>query len=408
MKWLFFSLGLMLSCQVLAQDRFCGTSQLLHEASIDHPELYAAYWNPKTAVEGAVLRNTIILPVVVHIVYSDEKNNISDFQIASQIEALNQHFNEYPVLNDDVLSEHQDVVESPSIRFELACQDPMGNPTHGITRTKTEIPLIGFHFATSGVYSVHHTVHGGIDPWPTASYINIWVAEMESNLLGRSSIPLPMADPNQDGVVISSNNFGYAGIAHESVPYNLGLTLVHEIGHYFGLIHPWGEGNATCDRDDAVTDTPPQSEIYYDCPSERTSSSCGTPDMTKNIMGYVDDECLLYFTKGQVDRMHHFLNGFRRSLLNSDGLKNCTTIPGGDAEFLIWNKIDSREWIMQFPTDQEKIALTIFNAKGQLVNESLFRNTEIVRLSVSSYPAGLYIANFSFDDQVIQRKIILL
>ncbi len=385
------------------QERHCGIEKILRDVG----ELEAKAFMEISDAPIAFPRNEIVLPIVVHVVYSDEAFNISDFQILSQLDALNQAFSNEIKLANDILADHRAVIGMPGIRFALACRDPHGNPTTGITRTKTSTPEIGFHFAPSGVYAVHHSQYGGADPWPTDRYINIWVAEMSETLLGRSSIPIDLPDPNQDGVVIASRNFGFAGLAASRQPYHLGRTLVHEIGHYFGLNHPWGSGNGTCNQDDGVDDTPNQSEIYYDCPVESTSSSCGSADMTKNFMGYTDDACLQYFTQGQVNRILNVLNGYRASLLSSDAISNCggSMIP---EELLLWNKIDTKEWIAQFPTLQSEIKFELYNIKGQKVHEATIHNKDLIRIQLDTISAGIYVAIFSFEGKIIQKKLNIL
>ncbi len=386
--------------------RTCGINDILEHTLESNPTTYQDFIELNEG-SAAHTRNEILLPVVVHIIYSNEHYNISDFQIISQVEALNEGFEGAFELSDDIIPAHRDKISGSNIRFRLACQDPGGNPTNGITRTQTTIPDIGFHFDPSGVYAVHHTEFGGQDPWPTSDYINIWVAEMDNQLLGRSSVPLPLNDPYRDGVVINTNFFGYAGLAYQKTPYDLGRTLIHEIGHYFGLLHPWGQGQGNCINGDGVDDTPDQSEIYYDCPSEAESISCGSPDMTKNFMGYADDACLQYFTSGQVNRMMTVLNGYRASLLASSGAINCGLQDNTEERITFWNRVDLREWVLRFPTQQQSIQTEIFNMKGALIKKFTVANTDLVHISMRSFPAGMYIVRFTYENQSEQRVIAL-
>ena len=349
------------------------------------------------------LRADIILPVVVHVVYSSPENNISDAQILSQIDALNRSFGGRVDPSADILSEHRALISSSNIRFQLVCSDPNGTSTSGITRTETTVPNLGFHFV-NGRYAVHHNEDGGVDPWPREDYINIWVAEMEDGLLGRATLPIPLGDPAQEGIVISTKHFGYLGSVMDQQPYHLGRTLVHEMGHYLGLQHLWGDGEGSCSTDDQVEDTPNQSEIYYDCPSEQQSSSCGSPDMTKNIMGYTDDACLIYFTQGQVNRMINMLMIERSSLLESDATENCGLLPLTPEMLLFWNRIEAREWIFRFPTSQSQITAEIYNMAGQRVRQFVFQNTDLLNFSTAGLMSGVYIIRFTYNDDMIQLK----
>lgn len=387
-----------------------------HDCTMEEQINYAVAYNPEsynrllaiTQASDAVWathRTDVVLPIVVHIVYSDDTMNITDFQIYSQIEALNEAFAHGLELSDDILPEHRALATVPGISFRLACVDPEGRPTTGITRTSTSIAKVGSVQQSDGTYVVHHDDLGGKDPWPTDQYINIWVCELDNSLLGRATLPIDQPDPKRDGIVISYRNFGYAGIAPARRPYHLGRTLVHEMGHYLGLQHPWGT-SPSCDQDDGISDTPPQSEIYYDCPSEGSnSSSCGSPDMTKNFMGYVDDDCAQYFTAGQVNLMHMILNGYRSSLLTSTVADNCGT--PHTSSFKLWHRVDEREWMIATPSNEEFIDFMVYNMKGQLIQAGKVRNETILHLPPTTFAAGLYIIQFRWDDQVEQRVVPL-
>ena len=87
----------------------------------------------------------------------------------------------------------------------------------------------------------------------------------DNTLLGFAYLPsiVGTSYANRDGLCIGDKFFGNTGTAQ--APYNKGRTATHEIGHYFGLDHPWGDGN--CDADDGVADTPATYDAYYDCVS---------------------------------------------------------------------------------------------------------------------------------------------
>jgi hypothetical protein len=84
---------------------------------------------------------TIIIPVVVHIIHFGEAigtgRNISDAQIRSQIEVLNQDYRRLNANRTATPFAFQSVAGDARIEFRLACLDPNGASTSGITRTRT-------------------------------------------------------------------------------------------------------------------------------------------------------------------------------------------------------------------------------------------------------------------------------
>lgn len=254
-------------------------------------------------------RTLITIPVVVHVVYNTEAQNISYEQIQSQIDVLNEDFGRFNEDANQTPAAFRKVAADTRIRFQLATRDPQGQPTNGITRTYTE----KYEFS-SFQNGMKQASTGGLAPWPTADYLNIWVCNLSMGVLGYSQFPGGPAAT--DGVVISYKYFGRVGDLKP--PFNRGRTATHEVGHWLNLRHIWGDG--PCGSDDRVADTPEAEGPTHGCLRERVS--CGTPDMVSNFMDYTDDACMNLFTQGQAQRMRAlFVNGGpRESLLYSPGL----------------------------------------------------------------------------------------
>ncbi len=130
--------------------------------------------------------------------------------------------------------------------------------------------------------------------------------ELTNLVLGKATGPqtdLPGADlfepgePLQpEGVLINAAHFGVSDLDSD---YNLGRTLTHEVGHYLGLLHPWGTGE--CETNDYCEDTPPVNRA-------NTATACnGQPAMIANFMNYAADSAVNIFTNEQIARMHYVL-----------------------------------------------------------------------------------------------------
>ena len=268
----------------------------------------------KRSISESELLTVPVHFIVVHSPGQGEGSgeNVSTARILSQLE----------VLNRDFLRKNADAVNTPSvfpvsnsrIQFCMASKDPNGNSTNGITR-----------YATTQNFDNNELEIKGETSWDPTSYLNIWIApDIEG--LGYAYLPSPQSLPsrNEDGVVILTEAFGGPNSGAEA-PFDLGRTVTHEVGHYLGLDHIWGEG---CSVDDGISDTPQQREDNYGCPTH-PSPSCGNQgDMFMNYMDYTDDHCLNAFTTGQVTYMRHILSTSRAALVRP-GRTSCATGPDG-------------------------------------------------------------------------------
>jgi hypothetical protein len=246
------------------------------------------------------------IPVVVHVVARVDSENISDDQVTSQIEVLNR---DYRAINKDLAAVPEvfaELVGDAKIEFVLATVDPDGNPTSGITRTSTTQVSFGTDNA------IKFSDRGGADAWPADRYLNIWVGLLRGGLLGYAQFPGGPMDT--DGVVITHTAFGTTGTATE--PFNLGRTATHEVGHYLNLFHIWGDDGSGCGGTDEVSDTPNQGSENTGKPTFPKISCNNGPsgDLFMDYMDYVDDDTMVMFTVGQVNRMRTCLETARSSL----------------------------------------------------------------------------------------------
>lgn len=317
-------MGLFLTLSLAAQ-RNCATMEVLDRLQSEDPTLL----NRIEAIErhteayvnnGLRQRETIVIPVVVHVVYYDSRENITNAQIQSQIDVLNEDFR---ALNQEipfVPNEFSSVIGDVEIEFCLADTDPNGNATNGITRKQSNRRSWGTNDF------VKRSSRGGVDPWDVSQYLNIWVCNIGNGILGYAQFPGGPA--STDGVVIDYRYMGRGGSAVR--PYDKGRTATHEVGHWLNLRHIWGD--ASCGND-FVSDTPTHDRANYGCPTYPHYSLCsGSPlEMTMNYMDYTEDQCMFMFSDGQAARMQAVLapGGFRASLRNSAGCSSAGGNNGG-------------------------------------------------------------------------------
>ena len=256
----------------------------------------------KSVVRPGVTR----IPVVVHVVWNTTTQNISDAQIATQIDVLNRDFRR---TNPDVSSTPAaflPLTADARVEFILATVDPNGAPSTGINRRQTTVASFGSNDA------VKSQATGGADAWPANQYLNMWVCQLGGGLLGYAQFPGGPAAT--DGVVVLHSAFGTMGTA--APPFHLGRTATHEIGHWLNLNHIWGDDGTGCSGTDNVADTPNQGGPRTGTPTFPQVSCSNGPngDMFMNYMDYVDDPAMFMFTAGQVERIQACLDGPRISI----------------------------------------------------------------------------------------------
>jgi len=308
-------LGLFFTTLGFAQERSCATMNHLEQQKELDPTLQSRMDALESFTQLKVLSNKsskvvneiITIPVVVHVIYNTNSQNISDAQIQSQITVLTEDFRRNNADADNTWSQAADT----QIEFALATIDPNGNATTGITRTFSSTT------AWEANDSMKFSSNGGTSAWDSSEYLNMWVCPLESGLLGYAQFPGGSA--STDGVVIAPQYFGssdYSNNFYLSSPFDKGRTTTHEVGHFLNLRHIWGDGG--CGVDDFVSDTPTSDASNGGCVESHTS--CGTLDMVQNYMDYSDDSCMNLFTAGQTTRMRTVLEagGSRRSLALSD------------------------------------------------------------------------------------------
>lgn len=296
----------------------------------------------------------ITIPVVVHVIHNGETigtaPNITDAQVQSQITVLNQDFRKM-MGTPGGTSTNPDAADI-EIEFILAKQDPNGNPTNGIDR----VNMSAASWSNDDIENIvkPNTI------WNPEQYLNMWTVNFtDTDLLGYAQFPSNSTLNGisdyagaalTDGVVSAYDNFGSSDLGSGFLlfpGYDKGRTMTHEVGHYLGLLHIWGDGGSrdankkVCTASDYCADTPQAGWENYDCPTT-PYDSCPTDsgnDMVENYMDYTNDVCMNIFTQNQKDRIMAVMNNsIRRKNLKTSTKDDPLTLFANDAE--VKNNID--------------------------------------------------------------------
>jgi Pregnancy-associated plasma protein-A/Secretion system C-terminal sorting domain len=375
--------------------------------------------------ENGPTRSLYTIPVVFHVVYNTPEENIPDSVIMNQLTRLNEDYARMNADTSNMRAEFMPVAGATQIQFILAGIDPQGNPTNGITRTSSATASFGSFAALFGDFTdlekVKSTADGGHDAWDQTRYLNIWICDMsvggQAFLLGYATPPvnLPNWPPGSvpgnlgDGVVlqyqcVGSNNPNDLGIANYDV---LGRTAVHEVGHYLGLRHIWGDGD--CTMDDGVNDTPDATEASaQDC--NMNSNTCNADvvglgdlhDMVENYMDYSAETCQNSFTEQQAALMHGVLENQRYDLVHNNpaGLEelevnvSCFPNPANEAITIV--------------SDGSMQTVQVIDLNGKTLFKTAVSGNKTT-LDLQAFEAGMYTVMIQHSTgMVVQQRIAVV
>jgi Pregnancy-associated plasma protein-A/Secretion system C-terminal sorting domain len=404
--------AILASLSLQAQYRHCATTDVWQQRAAQDPRYLERRNQSEAATQAWIAtqpqanKTTVVvtIPVVVHVVYKNSTENISDAQVQSQIRVMNEDFR---LRNADSLANNHPfwgATADAEIDFCLASIDPSGNATTGITRTSTTHNT----FQNLNIDDIKFTNAGGRDNWDPTHYLNIWVCDLGNQLYGYATFPSDLAvDPNYDGVVINYTAFGTMGTAVS--PSDLGRTATHEIGHWLNLSHIWGD--QTC-GDDMIADTEPAQDANYGCFTfpYNANNSCGSGangEMYMNYMDYTDDNCMAMFTLGQKNRMRAAINGDRSEILNSGGcLVTGTQAQAADAAVAVYPNPSTGTFVVN-ANYSSKASISVFNSLGREVllvdRVPAFPHT----IDLSAQPSDIYMLKVIDGRHMHTQKIIV-
>lgn len=329
----------------------CGFAYMMNLAKEKgfNEQAYETFLNKlilKRRTDGANRGQAIVtIPVIFHVVFRNGQTeggtiNIAQANINAQIQQLN---DDYANLSGSAYG----VAADMQLRFCAAIVDPYGRTLAqpGIDRINGQ--TLGWN--NTGLMNLNNYVNycntvikpGSI--WDPYSYLNVWTADATGTggLLGFSTFPgfstLPGLDDTESdltaGIIIAPQTVGSKTLPGSFANVNLGRTLTHEAGHFFGLRHIWGD--AACGTD-YCGDTPTQDNETNGCPGAPSATNCviGENRMFENYMDYSNDICMNTFTTNQSQRAAAVLtNSPRRISLPSSAA--CTPRAANSIQFPI-------------------------------------------------------------------------
>jgi hypothetical protein len=408
-----------------------------------HPALKAAFDATFEQVRpqgqfAATERSPLTINVVVHVVWKNPAENLPDSIVLNQIQVLNEDFNRQNPDTANLRPEFQAVAGSADIHFNLVTIERVQ------TTQDFEIDLLGGTFMPE----LKNSAQGGSDAWDPTQYLNIWVCNIQPTTIfgvpvgqilgfafppnGLDNWPGDVGAPSQgeDGVVVDYRMVGRNNPNTVEVPGGnpgellevRGRTPVHEVGHYLGLRHIWGDGGLfgpnDCDQSDGVDDTPfANAQSPFDCDLER--NSCAQVeifynedplDLVENYMDYSREGCMNMFTKGQVTLMRNVLQGPRSGLLTPVS----TGAPTADALQLRVspNPVgNGGPALVQFQLEAAgRVQLLLRDANGRLCRAlerfDLPAGPQQISLDLNGLPAGLFVLELHSATGVHVQKVI--
>lgn len=262
---------------------------------------------------GRIQREDLNFPIIVHVLHLGEPvgegTNISAAQIYSQFEVLEEDFNLKNANSVTTVAKFKPLAASVGFHFKPATISPSGTPLLEKGINRISYPRNKFSIA-----ELNNTIKPATI-WDPKRYINVWVCDMNgTGFVGFAQFPYAPSingldtdeKESSDGIVVDYRNFGSIDKVRtpqllEGDSLNLGRTLTHELGHFFGLIHIWGDVINCETTTDYCADTPPQRKPNYGC--ELDNRSCTELDMAQNFLDYTRDRCMTLFTVDQANRM---------------------------------------------------------------------------------------------------------
>lgn len=413
----------------------CGHTAYLEYLELQNPgfkqhlddNYFAAIKDSKMKNKFDVKDTIHTIKVVFHIVYNSQIDNIPDEYIFSQMEALNACYRRQNPDTANTRDIFKSVAGDVGIQFELASIDPDGNPTNGIIRKYTsKTSFLSASLDLGEADAVKGSVFGSV-AWNTDEYLNIWVCDLSiqnrDELLGYAFPPTnaafwsanSYASNDRQGVVLHYKVVG----AQNPFKLSTGVkTLVHEVGHYLGLRHIWGDAPtwARCNTnyDDFIDDTPLSANNSNASGCNLIKNTCEAtvpgdlPDMIENYMDYSPEVCQNMFTNRQIDVMRSNLTKFRSGIYSTKYPE--PKWPAYEKSGVYPNPAYGEVNISLIGfTETEKYSIKLINTLGQVVLQQDLQNAEAQSVNINYGLRGVYVYQLLANDAIVSEgKLVIV
>jgi hypothetical protein len=373
------------------QDRRCGTPA---PSQAELRQCRRALQNARLAAGTIATRGTI--PLAFHVIACGGVGKVEDDVLRDQVAELNRAFG--PV----------------GLKFEIASVE--------------RIDRCEWHLMTPG--SERESEAKGalaVDPYHR---LNVYTVDPGAGLLGWAYFPAGIGPGNAlDGVVVNYRSLPGGGIEG----FDLGRTMVHEVGHYLGLYHTFQSG---CDGSgDDVADTPDEASPASGCPRGRNTCPSPGVDPIHNYMDYSDDICTDHFTAGQIERMQEILALYRNELVGRPLASRDTRLlpaarrgtassaeplarqfraepsPGVELDGAIPNPAN-QEGVIRFRLpERARVTLRLKESSGRVVRVLAARRFEAgvheVPWKSAKLRTGLYLIELRLKGEIHQRTVLV-
>jgi hypothetical protein len=400
----------------------------------------------KTGGRSSSSNEIITIPVVFHILYNSTDENLHDSIILDQLRIMNESFRRKNADTVNTRTDFKNVVGDARIEFELAKVDPDGKPTNGITRTSTSVTHFGGLLPFSpgqnaqitkwvtdsfnyNLFRITEDKLGGKSSWDPKAYLNIWIGDLrisepkfnnfeELVFLGLATNPkghknwpdsvLPDFVVAEGALIhyvsVGSNNPNLFPAAYQTFnsTAKTGKITVHEVGHYLGLRHIWGDGD--CTKDDFIGDTPlATNHSQWACnPAKNTCVDPGTdlPDMIENYMDYSSGDCQNSFTKAQADVMREVYLKYRKAqpAVGTSEINN-------SMKYRAFPNPTTGPINIEFENAGKGKVNIVQDVQGRIIINESFELNEPIHLRLNS-ESGIYFVNMKTEYQSTSFKVV--